>query len=1196
MTMDNWVINSNNKIVSRKGWSTFGIANPQIPDGIVRIDSLINHDSGVSQYLFIRYGRKVYLAAATLAELPSPGSWSAFNSATSSSDWVNIGSWKKHTYMVASSYSRPVKVYDNASTTKKLLAAGLDPFLGATSYDSGLPSNAMVTLVNDVQDKMVLHFADTAAHTGGADTVATAFITLANLSNGCTLAAMIAQITEMQNAYRAHITDAVKTTSHRTYHSNSLGDFAGVPNLLLSQLTPPTTLLECAQILTELQKFYNWHVASFRGHPIATIASNLSTATALTGVEPFPTASQDLSKLYTLANSLKASFNGHIDIYPEHFGTYNGGGSFGVDEYLLVPANVNTTSNVITLTAHNMVEGTAFYLVGTVPAPLVANTMYLARSVTTNTFKVGTDLAGATIDITTQGSGTIYLRHARDYNSAVTAADATTQDTLFFLVTNLWAAYRYHNNDLMYDVITLHNGETDYVGSSGADDIRTLSGPAEFIKLAAGMFVGPADFGENSFPQGTQIASFPSSTEILMTYSHDGAGASPDQADYDFSYRKYHKGAWAGDKDDFKLDETFSIQEMYSNPDALMSGIIDLSTKFNTHQASSTAHGIGNLTPVLPALYDLSVYSYLYSFLYRTKYTNFDGLTFIDRGYALEKRVWQTTPVEESPIVFTNITSLTTGDTSTPTHQDTANSFTEVYRTITNGTQFYLSGAVPYSASVSTFSDALCDKDLQNQEPVYYSGGIIQNEVPPGAKAFHILDGTAFYGYVKLGTLVYENRVMQSIPGNPGAVPADFYVDLRGTVTFISSVANRIIVGTSKKIYRIDGQYNELGQGGMVPEVIHESVGTTYPMSAVKAEEHVFFFGTDGIYATDGYKVMKITEHLTATYKTIVGRSTAGRIQGVYDHVERRIYWCVQRTVASGDHDTLLILDLQFGVRPESTFYTWSGGVDFRPTCVGLQNIILWRGDTRGYFYSYKNAITDTVITDPVYETGATNPSTWKTRAITYDYVSAASAFGNPKVWKYIASMELFTKNNGNISLQLNSINDDQGVSAARALKPIRYRTQYTGVVREERMMPAGGLRCSYKQIQITNATVYITNSTTLGTVTVDRTAHTVTLDVGANSWPTYARSLEIAFAYKNVGAGNVADAYTTWYPITAKSGVILTITDATPTAPNGAALAFILRGVPQDETTQIESFNVNAQFVNGDTQTAYKATETGTN
>ncbi len=126
MTMDNWTITSNKKIKSRPGWTTgHGITNPQLPDGAVAIRDLYQ-----LTYMISRYTRKLYTYSTTLTEVPSPASYSAFDSVTNNGSWVNKGEWKDHLYLVASSYSRPVKIYTNVtSSTIKLLAALAFKFL-----------------------------------------------------------------------------------------------------------------------------------------------------------------------------------------------------------------------------------------------------------------------------------------------------------------------------------------------------------------------------------------------------------------------------------------------------------------------------------------------------------------------------------------------------------------------------------------------------------------------------------------------------------------------------------------------------------------------------------------------------------------------------------------------------------------------------------------------------------------------------------------------------------------------------------------------------------------------------------------------------------------------------------------------------------------------------------------------------------
>lgn len=77
---------------------------------------------------------------------------------------------------------------------------------------------------------------------------------------------------------------------------------------------------------------------------------------------------------------------------------------------------VNTTTEVLTVVAHNMAVGNMaqFASTGTLPAPLLANTSYYVTTVTTDTFKLTPTYADAIavtniINLTTAGTGTITI-------------------------------------------------------------------------------------------------------------------------------------------------------------------------------------------------------------------------------------------------------------------------------------------------------------------------------------------------------------------------------------------------------------------------------------------------------------------------------------------------------------------------------------------------------------------------------------------------------------------------------------------------------------------------------------------------------------------------------------------------------------------------------------------------------------------
>ncbi|MBW4421769.1 MAG: hypothetical protein KME13_21545 [Myxacorys californica WJT36-NPBG1] len=80
----------------------------------------------------------------------------------------------------------------------------------------------------------------------------------------------------------------------------------------------------------------------------------------------------------------------------------------------LTDASVNAATNVITATAHGLINGNEviFSVQGgsTLPTGVAANTIYKVMSVATDSFQISTDGVTA-IDITSTGAGTFYLRY-----------------------------------------------------------------------------------------------------------------------------------------------------------------------------------------------------------------------------------------------------------------------------------------------------------------------------------------------------------------------------------------------------------------------------------------------------------------------------------------------------------------------------------------------------------------------------------------------------------------------------------------------------------------------------------------------------------------------------------------------------------------------------------------------------------------
>lgn len=604
----------------------------------------------------------------------------------------------------------------------------------------------------------------------------------------------------------------------------------------------------------------------------------------------------------------------------------------------------------------------------------------------------------------------------------------------------------------------------------------------------------------------------------------------------------------------------------------------ELVSKYNHHQADQVPHqndaAYTNLDPLRAG--DFEFGAYLYAFHYEVSY--FVGsVEYIDQGPTLVKSFPLLPSLDMQEAVIAGIPVFTNAATQ---NYPTATMRVRIARTTDGGTEFYYVGSVVNGTT--TFTDRTTDARLVTGEQLYTAGGVVDNDPPPMCKTLHIVDNVGYYGNCIADGEAFPNRVYQSIANDPDSVPADFFDDLEEPVTIVTSAASRPIAICTTKTYRLDGGFDEQGRGALTHEKISD-VGSECPQSAVQAEGGVFFAGNDGFYFCDGFQVKPISTDWPTTFKAWTStEAKRNHIQGTFDEKERKIYWTVQTDDASGDCDSVLVLDLRYGVREDSSFSTWSNSTYFRPTSILFFGGNLLRGDTRGYTFKHASG----VKADPRINTSQ-NPSLWGKKAIIYNFISNASSFGQPKLLKFIPTMEVVVKNNGNLSLQPKSINNDKGESAAVNLRAVRFRGQYTGLIREEFTFPAGSLRSSYKQIQLTNATVIVTNSDTLGNASVNNVAKTVTLDSAVTQdWPADALDWLIYFA---------SDNYVTGYTVTARTDDTLTFSDAGNTSPSGS-VKWVLKGVPKDETFELIAYNLNLQIPSGDNLKANQTSEAGAN
>jgi hypothetical protein len=569
--------------------------------------------------------------------------------------------------------------------------------------------------------------------------------------------------------------------------------------------------------------------------------------------------------------------------------------------------------------------------------------------------------------------------------------------------------------------------------------------------------------------------------------------------------------------------------------------------------------------------------SYIYAFLYYYTYT-VNTVTFEDFGAVTQVLVTGADSPDSSAITLADIPIVTNGTTG---NYDTANMKVYIYRTITGGSSFYLNQTI--DNGVTSTTDNMSDVTLLTQPELYINGGILDNDPPPKAKYIEIIDNIAYYANVYTDGEYMKFRVLQSKANDPDSVPAANYIDIDGEITGISSINTIPIVFTETKTYRLDGIYDEFGDGYIRATVINDGVGCISNDSIQKGGNGIYFAGNIGFCFTDGREVIKISEDFNNTYKSITLDDVyKGYIHSAYDKTNQRMYWTANR----GTHDyadSIFVFHERYGIKPEGVFTVWSNGSSFRPSAIFFDDSgMMIRGDSTGYFFRHHKYYRN----DPLYKIGV-EPADWDKKAIIWDYVSSHLDGGNKKVRKWGTKCAVRCKNISNLSIQPYTAND--GYQNWGTMQVIRRRDQAdwdveryidwedpaaralywenTQDINEIRYFPQGKLRFFTKQFRLTNAFVVVQKSDDTLTCATDGTAKTFTIaGPDPDIWLDYC-------------VGHVMyiedDDYTLGWEITGRTDTVLTVADPRGDLPTGADKKWIMKGYPKDEMMELLSCTI---------------------
>jgi hypothetical protein len=593
----------------------------------------------------------------------------------------------------------------------------------------------------------------------------------------------------------------------------------------------------------------------------------------------------------------------------------------------------------------------------------------------------------------------------------------------------------------------------------------------------------------------------------------------------------------------------------------------DLRDKISSHVRDLTAHYTTDPSTFIPFTIggeDLEFGTYLYAFHFERAYT-IDSVTYIDRGPVLLVEAGTLVKIEQSAATVTAIPVLANSASENYIVDTTLK--IKIARTTDGGSTLYYCGEV--SNGTTTFTDRMTDDELTTQEPLYTTGGVLDNDPPPHAKFLHVVNDFAYYGNQLDTAEVVPQRIRQSIQGDLDSCPADLYVDLPHDVEGLSSARGIPLGFTKFGIYRVEGTYNELGQGTVLAIPVTETVGLRGAYSPVVIDGGCVFFGTDAIYFTDGYNLQALNKQWRQSYQALIADSTKWKhIRGSYDSYMGRIWWSV--STGSGTANEVLVLDLNFGLKENAVFSNLSNTYDttFGATSHCFFSDQFVRGTTSGVVLKHD---TD----EQTFQGNATDQNTNGATGYPAEMRGPLFDFGTTQLRKWVPRVGIqFQTWGSDVNAKIVTV-DDRSFFHTLSQVDITGNadTSNPTLIEESRRMRTGGFRCFRKQVRLSNAEV--TESTDSAGTTCTVTGSSVARSSG--SFPALA-------VYSHYRIYFSSDNYKTGYPITAGSATgTLTITGAPG---NAAGLSYVIEK-PGVKRWQLDSYLLQYGYLGGSLQDA---------
>lgn len=1180
--MDNLQITSDRHAYTRPGSAIHGNTTYQLGT-TDPVRTLINFDED-SELLAHSYRSLYYLNPTWTSLLGPTGNLPFANNVVATQ--IDVAQWKSHAFMTSGVKTEPVKVYRDGSNNMQLRTAGLPEVAVSDVYSSSTLLAAAIALAIEIKDKMLLHVNDQGAYPALHQAVDTTVDTaLSALVDPVTLTDLIAYTGVLRTQYGNHITDARAPYTFQNYHAElsniqpAFGEIVDpILNLTLDESLPaaPATLEEVIQVLNDIRNRYNWHTmapfthqgadytsAAYWGlHQVATDIINPDARTLAV------TPNHDTFIRYV--NSLRASYNFHLGTTVGTHRTIDITNQAIISQATTLHGAVGLLAILEFYYARHFRDANYDSIVGTY---YPSDSYYIF----TGTTSIGSPtITAVSPDPTTTNLATTGHYQARVGTNTTNPYNWSSLN-LPFPVNSTVTAVAAGPNTITMSANATQNGTFTFAFSAGVAhfDLDNDPGALTSSALASLNFRQLVDFTlENLDSLAAAAEAFAGRLKShalseFVTLDNQDIATSGGYVNPDFTY--------------------YGKPDSFTGTDWLPHDMTDFNTFYpRTALPDKT---ITQSQGYLEA--GLDVGSFLYKLNYRYDYT-VGQEDFLDRG----------TPSEAISVsTFISAKSLVAGETdaedsmevtgipilaNTSTQNwDTSNIVLEVYRTLNGGSVYRKLGEV--TNGTTTFTDSILD--AQNTgELLYTTGGVVGNDQPPLAKYIAILNGIALYGNYDEGSESFPNRIRQSILNDPDSCPADFYDEFDEEVTGIGTTRSSFIVFCTESTHRVEGFFDEQGRGFLRHERISDSVGCINHASIVKTDVGLFFAGNNGFYYTDGYQVLRLSIEIEESFlSNSSGATQKASIVGAYDSLERRVYWTMKSTEAGAAPDKIYVFDLNFGIKQDGAFTTWSGA-SLSPTCLTFFQDNIHRGHKDGYIFIHD----ESYLTDPKVDTG-TAATNWTVETIRWSLKTTHSDYGSAFIRKYATQLFLEAEQITNLSIQpVANVDKGRKVGNLRYIRSrklldwgdpeMQWTTEFTAqagqLIDERRRMPAGLLRGNYISIELANAYTVIIGSDTIGLCDVAKTGantYEATLQSGVYNWPLYSVDY-----YLRVGG--------TDYLVTARStGKILVFTDPTDSlvAPQ-SDVKWELWGYPKNEKLNLVGFHV-AFLPLGQQQHAYQ-------